>query len=58
MKRLVTVITLAILLVGLILFDLTDLNTSVSDTSIPNNEVASTLSKTIYYSESSVIMIA
>jgi hypothetical protein len=57
-KRLVTVVTLIILLVGLILFDLTDLNISISDTSIPNNEVASTLNKTINYSESGVIMIA
>ena len=58
MKRLVTIVTLAILLVGLILFDLIDLNISVADTRIPNNEVASTLSKTINYSESGVIMIA
>jgi hypothetical protein len=39
-KRLVTVITLAILTVGLILFDLTDLNTSVSDTRLPDNKIA------------------
>jgi hypothetical protein len=53
-----SVITLTILLVGLILFGLTNLNISVADTSIPNNEVASTLSKTINYSASGVIMIA
>jgi hypothetical protein len=57
-KRLVTIVTLVILLVGLILPDLTDLNISVADTSIPNNEVASTLSKTINSSASGVIMIA
>jgi hypothetical protein len=44
-KRLVTVVTLAIFLVGLILFDLTDLNisvadTSIADTSIPDNKIA------------------
>jgi hypothetical protein len=57
-KRMLSVITLTILLVGLILFGLTNLNISVADTSIPNNEVASTLSKTINYSASGVIMIA
>lgn len=57
-KRLVTVVTLSILLVGLILFDLTDLKISVADTSIPNNEVASILSKIINYPESGVITIA
>ena len=40
MKRLVTVVILAILPVGLILFGLTDLNTSVSDTRIPDNKIA------------------
>jgi hypothetical protein len=44
-KRLVTVVTLAILLVGLILFDLTDLNISVADTSIPDNKIASSQTK-------------
>jgi hypothetical protein len=38
-KRLVTVVTLAILLAGLILFGLTDLNISVADTSIPDNKI-------------------
>ena len=45
MKRLINVVTLVILLVGLILFDLTDLNISVADTSIPNNEIAPSQSK-------------
>jgi hypothetical protein len=57
-KRLVTIVTLAVLLVGLIIFDLTDLNISVAYTSIPNNEIASTLSKAINSSASGVIMIA
>lgn len=57
MSGLVNLVAIAVLPVGLILFGLTDLNISVADTSIPNNEVGSTLSKTINYSESSVIMI-
>jgi len=57
-EELVIIFSPAILLVGLILFGLTNLNISVADTSIPNNEVASTLSKTINYSASGVIMIA
>ena len=39
MKRLVAVVTPAILPVGLILFGLTDLKTSVADTSIPDNKI-------------------
>jgi hydrogenase/urease accessory protein HupE len=38
-KRLATVVTLAILLVGLILSGLTDLNISVADTSVPDNKI-------------------
>lgn len=41
MKRLVTVVTLVILLVGLVLLGLSDRDISVADTSIPNDEVAS-----------------
>ena len=40
MKRLVTLVILEILLGGLILFDLTDLNVSVADTLIPDNKIA------------------
>ena len=40
-KRLVTVVTSAILLAGLILFGLSDTSISVADTSIPDNEVTS-----------------
>ena len=58
MKKLVTVVILAILLVGVSSIGLDDTHVSVADTSIPNNEVASTLSMTINSSESSVIMIA
>ena len=39
MKRLVTVITLAVLPVGLILLDLTALNISIADTRIPDNKI-------------------
>jgi len=38
-KRLVNLVTLAILLVGLILFDLIELNVSVADTVIPDNKI-------------------
>jgi len=44
-KRLVTVVTLAILLVGLIILGLSDSDISVADTSIPYNEVTSSISK-------------
>ena len=40
MKRLVTIVTPAILPVGLVLFNLTDTDISVADTSILDNEVA------------------
>lgn len=39
-KRLVIVVTLAILLVGLVLLVLSDTAISIADTSIPDNEVA------------------
>ena len=45
MKGLVTVVTLAILLVGSVLFGLSDTNIAIADTSIPDNEVASSISK-------------
>ncbi|MFC1927650.1 hypothetical protein ACFLW7_03640 [Chloroflexota bacterium] len=38
MKRLVTIGTPAILPVGLVLFDLSDTDISVADTSIPDNK--------------------
>lgn len=45
MKRLVTVVTLAVLAVGLILLGLGDTDISIADTSVPDNEVASSVSK-------------
>ena len=44
-KSLVTVVTLAILPVGLILFGLTDLNISVADASIPDNRITTSQTK-------------
>jgi hypothetical protein len=44
-EELVIIFSPAILPVGFILFGLTDLNISVADTSIPNNEIAPSQSK-------------
>ncbi len=44
MKRLVTVVTLAVLLIGLVLLGSSDTDTSVANTSIPDNEVARSIS--------------
>jgi hypothetical protein len=46
-KRLVTVVTLAIFLAGLILFGLGDARISVADTRTCNNEANSGMSKSI-----------
>jgi len=56
-KRLVTVVTLAILLVGLVLLGLSDTDISIADTSTPNNEVISGVSKTSNSSASATITI-
>ena len=42
MKRLVTVVTLAFLLVGSVLLGLSDTGISIADTTVPNDDVAST----------------
>ena len=57
MKRLVIVVTLAILLVGLVLLSLNDTDISVADTSVPDNEVISSVSKANNSSASGVITI-
>lgn len=57
MKRLVIVVTLAILLVGLALFGLGDKDISVADTGTPNNEVTSSVSKASNSSASATITI-
>jgi hypothetical protein len=44
-KRLVTVATLAVLLVASILTGLGDKDVSVADTSVPNNDITSSVSK-------------
>lgn len=44
MKRLVTVVTIATLLIGLVLSGLSDTAISIGDTSIPDNEAASSVS--------------
>jgi hypothetical protein len=44
-KRLVTVISVAILLVGLVLFDLSDTDISVADTSVPDNGITTSQSE-------------
>jgi hypothetical protein len=46
-KRLVTVVTLAILLVGSVLLGLNDRDISLADTSIPNGEVTSSSSNSL-----------
>lgn len=58
MKSLVTVVTLAILLVGIALLGLSDTDISVADTSVPNDEVVSSVSKAHNSSASATIMIA
>ena len=56
-KRLVTVVTIAILPVGLVLLGLSDTDISVADTSIPDNEVATSVSKASNCSASATITI-
>ena len=57
MKKLVTVVTLAILLVGLALSGLSDTRIAVADTSILNNEATDNVSKTSNSSASATITI-
>ena len=57
MKRLVTVVTIAILLIGLVLLGLSDTRISIADTSIPDNEVTSSVSKVGNSSASATITI-
>ena len=57
MKRLVTVVTLVILLVVSVLLGLSDTDISVADTSIPNNEVAGSVSRSSNSSASATIVI-
>jgi hypothetical protein len=56
-SRLVISVTLVVLLLGLILFGLSDNAISIADTSVPNNEVASSISKASNSSASATITI-
>ena len=58
MKRLVTAVTLAILLVGLVLIGSGDNDISVADTSIPDNKVTTSQTKASNSSAIAIIMIA
>jgi hypothetical protein len=48
-KRLVTVVTIAILIVGLVLSGLSDTSIVIADTSIPDNGVTSSVSSGDYH---------
>jgi hypothetical protein len=56
-KRLVTIVTLAVLLIGLVLLGSGDKDISVADTSITDNEVAGSVSKASNSSASAAITI-
>ncbi len=57
MNRLVTVVAIAVLLVGLVLLGLSDTRISIAHTSVPDNEVASSVSKAGDSSASATITI-
>ena len=57
MKRLVTVVAIAILLVGSVLLGMSDTDISVAATSVPNDEVASSVSKASNSSATATITI-
>lgn len=58
MKRLVTIVALAILLTGLVLLGINDTRIAVADTSDPDNEVTSNVSKAGNSSASGIITIS
>lgn len=57
MKKLVTVATPAILLVGLVILGIRDTHTVIADTSVPNDEVASNIDRANDSSASATITI-
>lgn len=57
MKRLVTIVALATLIVGLALSGLNDTAISIAATDVPNDEVASSVSKVSNSSASATITI-
>ena len=56
MKRLVTAIILAILLVGLVLLGISDTDIAIADTSIPDNKTTASQTKTNNSSAIAMIM--
>jgi len=56
-KRLVTIVAPVILIVGLVLLGLSDTHIAIADTSIPDNEVTTSVSKASNSSASATIMI-
>jgi hypothetical protein len=54
-KRLVIIVTLAILPVGLVLFDLSDTDISIADTSVPDNKI--TTGQTKISNSCAIVMI-
>ena len=57
MKRLVTIVAPAILLIGLLLLGLSDTATSIADTSVPENEGTSNVTKARNSSATATITI-
>ena len=57
MKRLVTIIATAILLIGLVLLGSSDTRISIADTRVPDDEVTSSISKANNSSASATITI-
>ena len=55
MNRRAVIITIAILLTGSVLLGLSDTDYSVADTTIPHNEITSSVSKASNSSESAII---
>jgi len=57
-KRLLIVVTIAILLVGLVLIGLSGKDISVAATSIPDNKITTSQTKASNFSAAAMIMIA
>lgn len=57
MKRLVVLVTFLVILAGLLLSGIADTSASIADTSIPDNEVTSSVRKANNSSASAIITI-
>lgn len=57
-KRFITAVTPAILMVGLVLLGLSDTDTSIADTSLPKHEAVTTVGKANASSVSATLTIA